>query len=399
MENILNEKDLNQAEMEETTADEMLRTEELENMALDDAVDQEDPETAPVEGQIDKEEEILNHGEGNHSGRTMGRRQTKARRLLEQMSQPEPQIKHSVLAGRTERVETGLDNNDIQVSNARRENRIIEGTIESVRLRGNGRIVLSISDYCGYRVVIDEENMGVTIRRKEDETDMQYRRKMMRVFESMIGAKIFYVIQYYENKIIIGNRKRANEIRSGAAFRHKNSAGEYVLSVGSKVPATVLSVFRFFAYIDVFGLPYSITRHSFRASYVSAISDYLSVGQEIEVYITELERDENGNLLKLGVTMRNDEKELEEQTRLAKGIVEGMEYLAVITSRTSKAFFLQLKTNGMLCYAYLSGGVRCREIPEVGDQVVVRIVEEQVNRRTGMPTFQVNIFRRVGRGN
>ena len=362
MENILNEKDLNQAEMEETTADEMLRTEELEDMTLDDAVDQEDPETAPVEGQIDKEEEILNHGEGNHSGRTMGRRQTKALRLLEQMSQPEPQIKHSVLAGRTERVETGLDNNDIQVSNARRENRIIEGTIESVRLRGNGRIVLSISDYCGYRVVIDEENMGVTIRRKEDETDMQYRRKMMRVFESMIGAKIFYVIQYYENKIIIGNRKRANEIRSGAAFRRKNSAGEYVLSVGSKVPATVLSVFRFF-------------------------------------YITELERDENGNLLKLGITMRNDEKELEEQTRLAKGIVEGMEYLAVITSRTSKAFFLQLKTNGMLCYAYLSGGVRCREIPEVGDQVVVRIVEEQVNRRTGMPTFQVNIFRRVGRGN
>ena len=189
MENILNEKDLNQAEMEETTVDEMLRTEELEDMALDDAVDQEDPETAPVEGQIDKEEEILNHGEGNHSGRTMGRRQTKARRLLEQMSQPEPQIKHSVLAGRTERVETGLDNNDIQVSNARRENRIIEGTIESVRLRGNGRIVLSISDYCGYRVVIDEENMGVTIRRKEDETDMQYRRKMMRVFESMIGIR------------------------------------------------------------------------------------------------------------------------------------------------------------------------------------------------------------------
>lgn len=72
MENILNEKDLNQAEMEETTADEMLRTEELEDMALDDAVDQEDPETAPVEGQIDKEEEILNHGEGNHSGRTNG---------------------------------------------------------------------------------------------------------------------------------------------------------------------------------------------------------------------------------------------------------------------------------------------------------------------------------------
>lgn len=344
---------------------------------------------------------------------TLGRRQATVReRLLKRAQEQDnsqgelsgqeipdvPETKLDIKAARVEEVENSLDDDYIRIYNARREQQLLTGVILSVNIVKGGEFVLSISDYCGYRIRIMEREMDVTISQRDGESYDVYRARVKRAYESMIGARIYYVVRYInqENKAAIGSRRIANRIRSSIAS-HRKKEDAYVLTEGAEVPALVMAVSRRTAFIDVFGVLVRIGMDQFSPNFISAINNYLTVGQEVTAYITKVERDENENLTELKATMRNDVKELERQKELAAKIVLNAEYLAIVTARTNKAFFLRLKDTGLEAYAFLERNVRSPRIPDVNDQVVVRIYREQVNRFSGMPIFQVNIYRVVGR--
>ena len=170
--------------------------------------------------------------------------------------------------------------------------------------------------------------------------------------------------------------------------------GNYLIYPGRQVQGNVLAVHQNFAWIDVYGMRVRIRTRDISSDYTAHAYDALQNGMSVPLYIVQVDRDDDGNVTMLYVSMRNDAKEREQKERISQSLKTGDECLGRVTNRTGKAIFLTLN-NGLQAMAFVSNGLRGRRVPNIGDTVALRVLSIEKNRDSGNPIVRGRIIRSI----
>lgn len=273
---------------------------------------------------------------------------------------------------------------------------IVGGYIEEVKASRNGREGWVEVMYEDVRVLIPFSRMDITVEDRADETAAEHAARLATTISNMVGAHIEYIITDIDkdNRIAGGSRQMANEIRRRDILNAKDREGNFTIYAGRKVRGYVLSVHPSFAFVDVYGMRCRLRVADIRSEYIADANDVLTNGMCLSLYITDLERDENGDVTKMFISMRNDKQEKERLQNAAATMKEGDICRGRVTSRSRDVIFLNL-SNGLQAFVYITNGLMGRRIPNIGDHVSLRVVKVVPNRRNGNPIVQGKIIRNI----
>lgn len=283
-----------------------------------------------------------------------------------------------------------------EISRKRNTREIVSGIIEEVkpgRDGGEGWVELS---YMGYRVLIPFSEMDIDVPHRSEESKEDYQDRLYRRIGAMLGANIEFVISGVDRdaNLIAGSRAAAARQRRRNILDAIDRDGNYLIYPGRQVRGSVLAVFHNFALVDVYGMICRLRIRDIQADYVADVADELENGMSIPLYVTNVERDENGSVTLLYISMRNDRKEKEQLENRVNSLREGDECLGRVTARTRSAIFLKLN-NGLQAFAYVSNGIHGRRIPNIGDRVAIRVLAIEKNRQNDNPIVRGRIIRSI----
>lgn len=283
---------------------------------------------------------------------------------------------------------------DISQKRASRE--ILTGTIEEIKRGRDGGEGWVEALYQNYRVLIPFSEMDVELEHRHGESKQDYKARIERIIRNMMGARIDFIITGidYDSNLIAGSRAMAARIRRKNILSARDREGNFLIYPGRRVSGNVLAVYQNVALIDVYGMLVRLKARDIRADYVVDVRDEIQNGMTIPLYITNLSRDENGNITSLYISMRDDKKEKEQIENQLEGMNPGDEFLGRVTGRSRNAIFITLN-NGLQALAYISNGIRGRRIPNHGDRVAFRMIEIQTNKISGNPIVIGRIVRNI----
>lgn len=251
--------------------------------------------------------------------------------------------------------------------------------------------------YKDFRVLIPFSEMDITVEeRRRGETDENYTARFGRTIANMIGSRIEFVISGVESeeRLAAGSRLMATRARRRFVLDARDREGNFVIYPGRQVSASVLAVHKEFAFLDVYGMRVRLRAADIRADYVNDVNDELENGMTIPVYITHIARNENGEVTEMFISMRDDKAEKKKLQNAAAAMKEGDICRGRISARTKDAIFITL-SNGLQAYAYVSNGLQGRKVPNIGDNISLRVIRVNENRRNGNPIVLGKIVRNI----
>lgn len=283
-----------------------------------------------------------------------------------------------------------------ELSRQRATREIIRSTIIDVRPGRKGREGWVELRHLNYRVLIPFSEMDIEVVDRPDEEEEDHAKRVYKTLANMLGARIDFIITGIDpdNDLIAGSRAMATRIRRRDIFNARDREGNYLIYPGRQVQGNVLAVHQNFAWVDVYGMRVRIRTRDISSDYTAHAYDALQNGMSVPLYIVQVDRDDDGNVTMLYVSMRNDAKEREQKERISQSLRTGDECLGRVTNRTGKAIFLTLN-NGLQAMAFVSNGLRGRRVPNIGDTVALRVLSIEKNRDNGNPIVRGRIIRSI----
>ena len=283
-----------------------------------------------------------------------------------------------------------------ELSRQRATREIIRSTIIDVRPGRKGREGWVELRHLNYRVLIPFSEMDIEVVDRPDEEEEDHAKRVYKTLANMLGARIDFIITGIDtdNDLIAGSRAMATRIRRRDILNARDREGNYLIYPGRQVQGNVLAVHQNFAWIDVYGMRVRIRTRDISSDYTAHAYDALQNGMSVPLYIVQVDRDDDGNVTMLYVSMRNDAKEREQKERISQSLKTGDECLGRVTNRTGKAIFLTLN-NGLQAMAFVSNGLRGRRVPNIGDTVALRVLSIEKNRDNGNPIVRGRIIRSI----
>lgn len=283
-----------------------------------------------------------------------------------------------------------------ELSRQRATREIIRSTIIDVRPGRKGREGWVELRHLNYRVLIPFSEMDIEVVDRPDEEEEDHAKRVYKTLANMLGARIDFIITGIDtdNDLIAGSRAMATRIRRRDILNARDREGNYLIYPGRQVQGNVLAVHQNFAWIDVYGMRVRIRTRDISSDYTAHAYDALQNGMSVPLYIVQVDRDDDGNVTMLYVSMRNDAKEREQKERISQSLKTGDECLGRVTNRTGKAIFLTLN-NGLQAMAFVSNGLRGRRVPNIGDTVALRVLSIEKNRDSGNPIVRGRIIRSI----
>lgn len=346
---------------------------------------EEDADPAPVSQQ----RPVMSEAERRRAN--AARRRQRVRRLLSE----------APLDERGEPINSGdsltsvFDEDYAEISRQFTRHEILSGVIESIRRRpgGMGWVETSNRDF---RVLIPFSELDLQIGGLDRLSDDDKWRRQYAEVSAMMGATIHYMITDIDkdNRLIAGSCAAANKIRREKSLNRKDIDGNYMVYVGRQVTGTILSVFEKLAFVDVYGFRARIRNADISADYTENANDVLYPGQTVKLFVKEIERDENGNVTRLFVSMRDDKREREMKAKMALTIKKGEQYLGRVINLTSKVIFVRLNI-GLTAMVYISNGIRGRRVPGIGETVSISVLSVEENRNSGTPIIHGRLLRSI----
>lgn len=283
-----------------------------------------------------------------------------------------------------------------ELSRQRATREIIRSTIIDVRPGRKGREGWVELRHLNYRVLIPFSEMDIDVIDRPDEEEEDHAKRVYKTLANMLGARIDFIITGIDtdNDLIAGSRAMATRIRRRDILNARDREGNYLIYPGRQVQGNVLAVHQDFAWVDVYGMRVRIHTRDISSDYTAHAYDALQNGMSVPLYIVRVDRDDDGNVTMLYVSMRNDVKEREQKERISQSLKTGDECLGRVTNRTGKAIFLTLN-NGLQAMAFVSNGLRGRRVPNIGDTVALRVLSIEKNRDSGNPIVRGRIIRSI----
>ena len=283
-----------------------------------------------------------------------------------------------------------------ELSRQRATREIIRSTIIDVRPGRKGREGWVELRHLNYRVLIPFSEMDIEIIERPGEEEEDRANRTYKTMTNMLGARIDFSITGIDpdNDLIAGSRAMATRIRRRDILNARDREGNYLIYPGRQVQGNVLAVHQNFAWVDVYGMRVRIRTRDISSDYTAHAYDALQNGMSVPLYIVQVDRDDDGNVTMLYVSMRNDAKEREQKERISQSLRTGDECLGRVTNRTGKAIFLTLN-NGLQAMAFVSNGLRGRRVPNIGDTVALRVLSIEKNRDNGNPIVRGRIIRSI----
>lgn len=283
-----------------------------------------------------------------------------------------------------------------ELSRQRATREIIRSTIIDVRPGRKGREGWVELRHLNYRVLIPFSEMDIDVIERPDEEEEDHAKRVYKTLANMLGARIDFIITGIDtdNDLIAGSRAMATRIRRRDILNARDREGNYLIYPGRQVQGNVLAVHQDFAWVDVYGMRVRIHTRDISSDYTAHAYDALQNGMSVPLYIVRVDRDDDGNVTMLYVSMRNDVKEREQKERISQSLKTGDECLGRVTNRTGKAIFLTLN-NGLQAMAFVSNGLRGRRVPNIGDTVALRVLSIEKNRDSGNPIVRGRIIRSI----
>lgn len=273
---------------------------------------------------------------------------------------------------------------------------IVSGCIDEVKIGRNGGQGWVEVMYNSFRVLIPFSEMDVLVEERPNESTENYTARLGRTISNMIGARIEFVISGVEKegRLAAGSRLIANRIRRRDVLNARDREGNYLIYAGRQVCGNVLAVHTAFAFVDVYGMRVRLRAADIKADYVTDVNDELENGMSLPVYITHVARDEKGEITEMFISMRDDKAEKTKLRNTADAMKEGDVCRGRISARTKDAIFISL-SNGLQAYAYVSNGLQGRKVPNIGDNISLRVLRVNENRRNGNPIVLGKIVRNI----
>ena len=283
-----------------------------------------------------------------------------------------------------------------ELSRQRATREIIRSTIIDVRPGRKGREGWVELRHLNYRVLIPFSEMDIEVVDRPDEEEEDRANRTYKTMTNMLGARIDFIITGIdtENDLIAGSRAMATRIRRRDILNARDRDGNYLIYPGRQVQGNVLAVHQSFAWVDVYGMRVRVRTCDISSDYTANAYDALQNGMSVSLYVVRVDRDDDGNVTMLYVSMRNDAKEREQKERISQSLRTGDECLGRVTNRTGKAIFLTLN-NGLQAMAFVSNGLRGRRVPNIGDTVALRVLSIEKNRDNGNPIVRGRIIRSI----
>ena len=283
-----------------------------------------------------------------------------------------------------------------ELSRQRATREIIRSTIIDVRPGRKGREGWVELRHLNYRVLISFSEMDIEIIERPSEEEEDRAKRTYKTMTNMLGARIDFIITGIdtENDLIAGSRAMATRIRRRDILNARDRDGNYLIYPGRQVQGNVLAVHQSFAWVDVYGMRVRVRTCDISSDYTANAYDALQNGMSVSLYVVRVDRDDDGNVTMLYVSMRNDAKEREQKERISQSLRTGDECLGRVTNRTGKAIFLTLN-NGLQAMAFVSNGLRGRRVPNIGDTVALRVLSIEKNRDNGNPIVRGRIIRSI----
>ena len=283
-----------------------------------------------------------------------------------------------------------------ELSRQRATREIIRSTIIDVRPGRKGREGWVELRHLNYRVLIPFSEMDIEIIERPGEEEEDRANRTYKTMTNMLGARIDFIITGIdtENDLIAGSRAMATRIRRRDILNARDREGNYLIYPGRQVQGNVLAVHQSFAWVDVYGMRVRVRTCDISSDYTANAYDALQNGMSVSLYVVRVDRDDDGNVTMLYVSMRNDAKEREQKERISQSLRTGDECLGRVTNRTGKAIFLTLN-NGLQAMAFVSNGLRGRRVPNIGDTVALRVLSIEKNRDNGNPIVRGRIIRSI----
>ena len=283
-----------------------------------------------------------------------------------------------------------------ELSRQRATREIIRSTIIDVRPGRKGREGWVELRHLNYRVLIPFSEMDIEIIERPGEEEEDRANRTYKTMTNMLGARIDFIITGIdtENDLIAGSRAMATRIRRRDILNARDRDGNYLIYPGRQVQGNVLAVHQSFAWVDVYGMRVRVRTCDISSDYTANAYDALQNGMSVSLYVVRVDRDDDGNVTMLYVSMRNDAKEREQKERISQSLRTGDECLGRVTNRTGKAIFLTLN-NGLQAMAFVSNGLRGRRVPNIGDTVALRVLSIEKNRDNGNPIVRGRIIRSI----
>lgn len=319
------------------------------------------------------------------------RRRQRVRRLLAEA----PLDEHGDPINSGDSPNSIFDEDYAEISRQYTRREIVEGVIESIRQRPGG-IGWVETNYKNYRVLIPFSELDLQISGLEQLSREEQARRQYAEISAMMGATIHYMITDIdrENHLVAGSCAAANRIRREKGLNRKDIDGNYMVYNGRQVTGTILSVFEKFAYVDVYGYRARLRNSDISSDYTEDANEVLYPGQVVKLFVVEIERDQDGNVKRLFVSMRDDKREREKKEQIAQTIKRGEQYMGRVISLSRDVIFVRLNI-GLTAMVYISNGVQGRRIPGMNEKVSVKVLSVEKNRKNGNPIIHGRILRSI----
>lgn len=319
------------------------------------------------------------------------RRRQRVRRLLTEA----PLDEHGDPINSGDSPNSIFDEDYAEISRQYTRREIVEGVIESIRQRPGG-IGWVETNYKNYRVLIPFSELDLQISGLEQLSREEQARRQYAEISAMMGATIHYMITDIdrENHLVAGSCAAANRIRREKGLNRKDIDGNYMVYNGRQVTGTILSVFEKFAYVDVYGYRARLRNSDISSDYTEDANEVLYPGQVVKLFVVEIERDQDGNVKRLFVSMRDDKREREKKEQIAQTIKRGEQYMGRVISLSRDVIFVRLNI-GLTAMVYISNGVQGRRIPGMNEKVSVKVLSVEKNRKNGNPIIHGRILRSI----
>lgn len=264
------------------------------------------------------------------------------------------------------------------LSESMRGGKIISGIVSGVEVMPNDNITCAVVYVEPYKIIIPfEQFMDLTPVPNRDPSD--HKRFLI---SKRLGSEVDFVIRAIDEKeeVAIADRKRAMErICRTEGFKAKKPNGEPLISIGNIVPrARIVSSLRGGIIVEVRGTEIFIPAAELSYSRIQDATINFPVGNLIDVKITEISNDEEGNpVYKASVkaTMTNPYE------KAMKRFQVGDTYVGMVTVVNKLGVFVKLPGGVDALCNFPDRGVS----PVSGSMVTVRIqnIQTDLNRIFG----------------
>lgn len=396
-------------EVMEITEDETIAEVETDDKLIEDANETVEPEATEPEIEPDEEQKT-----GGFDVEAIVKKAAEQRKAEEEKSvaigEESLTPKKSTLS-KTERIaanqakaERKAEKNEAMmrwsmIKSAAKNKTILTGRVTTVEPQSDG--VVATVEVEGYRVLIpfndfftDSPIDESTITKRKDLITRQ-----AQMLSKCLNLEIMFTIQtvvgnYDGDYGIIGSRKEAMSFIAKHNYKVDKGTGKAIINEGDVYDSSIISIGRHALLANVGGIDVIVPMYRLTYKYISLLSesDEYKIGDKLKVVITQIERDDNGDVLKVEVSAKKIELEAIKE-RIASGHIKvGTICIGTLTGiHTTKngqpQINVYLDSLKVPAIAIISRLHQFPKVPALGDQVLFSI--SKINEERGSVIGQI----------